>query len=242
MSGSITSRMMRSGSSSRTAEIVWAPLETARTWNPANRRLVISRSRMFGSSSTTRMRGAVMPSLCRRNRCGVWISGDAAENPSVGVLPDLDAAAARRGRQDRRPFIAGGGREAPDELEVRSADEGGVPGREGVEGAVLEHEIGGCCVLRDVRSERVLHARRVAAQGERRLEVGTSGADRSAGGECPGVERIAHRHPSFVGLRRSGGEQLPGELVVAFRDGGGELGVGGTVELRWAPRARARAT
>jgi hypothetical protein len=60
MSGSMTSRMIRSGSSSSTAEMVWAPLPTARTANPANRRLVVRRSRMLGSSSTMRMRG---PSL-----------------------------------------------------------------------------------------------------------------------------------------------------------------------------------
>src|SRR5690606_14519552 len=60
MSGSMTSRMIRSGSSSSTAEIAWAPLPTARTAKPANRRLVVRRSRMLGSSSTMRILG---PSL-----------------------------------------------------------------------------------------------------------------------------------------------------------------------------------
>jgi hypothetical protein len=63
MSGSMTSRMMRSGSSSSTAEMVAAPLATVFTWNPAKVRPVESRSRMFGSSSTTRMRAAVMTPL-----------------------------------------------------------------------------------------------------------------------------------------------------------------------------------
>src|SRR6187431_1554398 len=43
----------------------------------------MSRSRMFGSSSTTRMRGAVMPSLWRGKACPCWISGGVVRlNPS----------------------------------------------------------------------------------------------------------------------------------------------------------------
>src|SRR3954471_23687822 len=63
MSGSMTSRMIRSGSSSRTAEIAWAPLPTARTAKPAKRRLVVSRSRMLGSSSTIRILGPSVMAL-----------------------------------------------------------------------------------------------------------------------------------------------------------------------------------
>ena len=60
MSGSMTSRTMRSGSAPSACAALRAPLPSAAvtTSNPAKRREEARRSRMFGSSSTTRSRAS----------------------------------------------------------------------------------------------------------------------------------------------------------------------------------------
>src|SRR3954453_20914028 len=106
MSGSITSRMIRSGSSSRTAEIAWAPLPTARTAKPAKRRLVVSRSLMLGSSSTIRILGpSVMALVSARLLDESWESGRGTLVPSRTCATRKDGAMLRAARDYWRPLF-----------------------------------------------------------------------------------------------------------------------------------------
>src|SRR3954453_7910801 len=106
MSGSMTSRMIRSGSSSRTAEIAWAPLPTARTAKPAKRRLVVSRSRMLGSSSTIRILGpSVMALVSARSLGESWERSRGTLVPSRGRPHRKDGEMLRGARDYWRPLF-----------------------------------------------------------------------------------------------------------------------------------------
>src|SRR5690554_3769930 len=138
MSGSMTSRMMRSGSSSSTAELAWAPFPTARTAKPAQRRLVVSRSRMLGSSSTISTRGPpLMRPVSARCLNVVWELGGGVVARAFG---DPHAALTVAGVEDDLVLgVAGAFRDAPEQVEVGITDHLGVGGREAVERAVGEN-------------------------------------------------------------------------------------------------------
>src|SRR5688572_24116730 len=138
MSGSMTSRMIRSGSSSNTAEMAWAPFPTARTAKPAKRRLVVSRSRMLGSSSTISTRGPpLMRPVSARCLNVVWELGGGAAARAVG---DPYAALSVAGVEDDLVFgVASALGDPPQQVEVGIADHFGVGGRQTVERAVGEN-------------------------------------------------------------------------------------------------------
>src|SRR5690606_15923312 len=138
MSGSMTSRMIRSGSSSSTAEMACAPLPTARTAKPAKRRLVVSRSRMFGSSSTISTRGPpLMRPVSARCLSVVWELGGAF---AAQALADPYAALPVAGVKDNLVFgVASTLCDPPQEVEVGIADHLGVGGCQAVKRAVGEN-------------------------------------------------------------------------------------------------------
>src|SRR5690554_264760 len=157
MSGSMTSRMMRSGSSSSTAEMAWAPLPTARTAKPAKRRLVVSRSRMFGSSSTISTLG---PPLMRPvSACCLSVIWELDGGGFVWLLGDANAALAVAGVEDDLVVgIACPFGHATDQIHIGIADDLGVLCREAVERAVGEDcsSIGGIARFVAASHQRVV--------------------------------------------------------------------------------------
>src|SRR5690554_3710286 len=151
MSGSMTSRMMRSGSSSSTAEMACAPLPTARTAKPAKRRLVVRRSRMFGSSSTMRILG---PSLMRPVSASFlsagWMHAEPAlecEHGGMLSLPPLATPVRRIGARSfdfsREVAVMGIVNRTPDSF----YDQGRTFGLEAAVSAALEAVAAGADII-----------------------------------------------------------------------------------------------
>src|SRR5690554_4420074 len=204
ISGSMTSRMMRSGSSSSTAEMACAPFPTARTAKLAKRRLVVSRSRMLGSSSTMSTRGPpVMRPVSARCLSVVWELGGGC---GARALRDAHAALPVAGVED--DVVLGVARtfgDAPEQIEVGIADHLGVGGRQTVERAVGEN---GAATFR--RSRLVAAHHQSALQCARALAELPAAVGRHSG-ECL-ANRLSGAARFFDGRR----QQAAGEVVVAL--------------------------
>src|SRR5690554_370027 len=188
MSGSMTSRMMRSGSSSSTAEMACAPFPTARTAKPAKRRLVVSRSRMFGSSSTISTRGPpLMRPVSARCLSVVW---ELDVVVAVRALCNTHAALSiARVEDDLVLGVASALGDTPEQVDVGVADDFGVRRREAVERAVGED-----------RSPVFGFARLVATGHQRSLQGAGVLTELPAALVCHSHQRLAHRFPSAIRL------------------------------------------